>query len=89
MKTAEHDRALAIAERWLRSPPGDFDCDECVVGRQLIRATERSDNIKKALEESIKLQSHYANLLNTYDGGTRMQFSNADAWVLRLLSLEH
>ena len=37
-----------------------------------------------ALEESVKLQSHYAALLNQYDGGKRMTFRNADEWILRL-----
>jgi hypothetical protein len=37
-----------------------------------------------ALEESVKLQSHYAYLLNMYDGGERTLFKNADAWLKRL-----
>jgi len=37
-----------------------------------------------ALEESVKLQSHYASLLNMHDGGTRVQFENGDAWIARL-----
>ncbi len=37
-----------------------------------------------ALDASVKLQSHYANLLNTYDGGHRMSFANGDAWITRL-----
>jgi hypothetical protein len=37
-----------------------------------------------ALEESVKLQSHYAALLNDYDGGERMQFASAKAWIDRL-----
>ena len=37
-----------------------------------------------ALEESVKLQSHYAELLNIYDSGKRMSFENADAWLERL-----
>jgi hypothetical protein len=30
-----------------------------------------------ALEESVKLQSHYAKLLNMHDGGKRLEFKNA------------
>jgi hypothetical protein len=41
-----------------------------------------------ALEKSVKLQSHYANLLNMHDGGERMQFENAAAWIKRLRSLK-
>jgi hypothetical protein len=37
-----------------------------------------------ALEESVKLQSHYAALLNQYDGGERIAFANAAAWIERL-----
>lgn len=37
-----------------------------------------------ALEESVKLQSHYAKLLNMHDGGKRIGFDNAKAWVDRL-----
>ena len=37
-----------------------------------------------ALEESVKRQSHYASLLNAYDGGRRLTFVDADAWLARL-----
>lgn len=43
-----------------------------------------SEDLKTALEESVKLQSHYAGLLNQYDQGRRMEFPTADAWVARL-----
>ena len=39
---------------------------------------------RKALEESVKLQSHYAELLNQYDGGQRISFKDADDWKYRL-----
>lgn len=42
---------------------------------------------KAALEESVKLQSHYAGLLNAHDGGERIQFPNTDAWIERLETL--
>jgi hypothetical protein len=38
----------------------------------------------KALEESIKLQSHYAGILNMYDGGERLQFKDVFEWIQRL-----
>lgn len=38
-----------------------------------------------ALEESVKLQSHYARLLNLYDCGGRLDFANAQAWIDRLI----
>ena len=37
-----------------------------------------------ALIESVKLQSHYAMLLNMHDGGERMQFSCPAEWIERL-----
>jgi hypothetical protein len=37
-----------------------------------------------ALTESVKLQSHYAELLNMHDGGARMQFSGPEEWIERL-----
>ncbi len=40
--------------------------------------------LKRALEESLKLQSHYAELLNMQDGGKRMQFRTAQEWLDRL-----
>ena len=42
------------------------------------------DEIWYALEESVKLQSHYAELLNMFDNGQRLQFKNANEWLLRL-----
>lgn len=37
-----------------------------------------------ALEESVRLQSHYAALLNQYDGGNRKGFADAAEWVDQL-----
>ena len=37
-----------------------------------------------ALEESLKLQSHYAELLNMWDGGKRMKFPTIYEWIERL-----
>jgi len=37
-----------------------------------------------ALHESVKLQSHYAELLNHYQGSRIMKFDSADAWIQRL-----
>ena len=43
--------------------------------------------LRAALDESVKLQSHYAGLLNIYDGGQRMQFADREAWMARLAKL--
>jgi hypothetical protein len=39
---------------------------------------------RKALDESVALQSHYAKLLNQHDGGERIGFKDAEAWIARL-----
>jgi hypothetical protein len=44
---------------------------------------ERIQELQIALHESVKLQSHYAMLLNGWDGGKRMQFASAQAWLDR------
>lgn len=40
--------------------------------------------LRAALARSVKLQSHYAGLLNMYDGGARMKFESAETWMARL-----
>ena len=55
------------------SPPKSVLCRYCV-----------QTDLRIALEESVKLQSHYASLLNMHDGGQRMPFANANAWMDRL-----
>ncbi len=49
-----------------------------------ITLADENGKLKIALAESVKLQSHYASLLNTYDGGERMVFKNARQWLERL-----
>ena len=44
--------------------------------------------LRGALEESVKLQRHYALLLNDYDGGKRIPFESAEAWMERLRALK-
>lgn len=45
---------------------------------------ETINTLRTALEESVKLQSHYAKLLNMHDGGNRIPFENADQWIRRI-----
>jgi hypothetical protein len=40
--------------------------------------------VSEALEESVKLQSHYATLLNGHDGGRRRGFRDVEEWIQRL-----
>lgn len=37
-----------------------------------------------ALRESLKLQTHYAKLLNMHDGGQRIGFESVEDWLKRL-----
>jgi hypothetical protein len=45
-------------------------------------------SLLEPLEQSVKLQSHYATLLNMHDGGTRMVFAHCGEWLARLRQLE-
>jgi hypothetical protein len=47
-------------------------------------ACRERDALRMALEESVRLQSHYAGLLNAYDGGHRIEFADAADWLRRL-----
>lgn len=40
--------------------------------------------LQTALKELVKLQSHYAGLLNQHDGGLRLRFASAAEWIDRL-----
>ena len=46
------------------------------------------ETLKIALSESLILQSHYASLLNQYDGGERIVFKGSDDWIKRLKKLK-
>lgn len=48
---------------------------------KLVFDRERMSN---ALDEAMKLQTHYAELLNDYDGGKRVGFQSGEAWMERL-----
>lgn len=49
---------------------------------------EGAIDLRTALAKSLKLQSHYATLLNSLDGGERMTFASVEAWLARLYELE-
>jgi hypothetical protein len=53
--------------------------NECVIPVACV-----DEELGIALEESVKLQSHYATLLNMHDGGARRPFADAQAWLARL-----
>jgi hypothetical protein len=48
---------------------------------------EQNKALWEALEECVKLQAHYAELLNMWDGGKRHAFKNADEFVQRMIEL--
>jgi hypothetical protein len=52
------------------------------------RAANEIERLETALLESVKLQSHYAALLNQYDGGKRITFKDGNAWIARLDELK-
>jgi hypothetical protein len=66
----------------------------CVLRSYLARVTRNlargsavlyaAGELRIALEESVKLQSHYAELLNMHDGGSRIGFKDGQAWIARL-----
>lgn len=43
-----------------------------------------NEQLRFALEQSVKLQSHYAHILNMYDSGNRKMFRDANEWIERL-----
>lgn len=42
------------------------------------------NEVWSALVQSVELQSHYASLLNGYDGGNRTIFDGPRSWIKRL-----
>ena len=47
----------------------------------LARCREENARLRQALDRSLQFQSHYATLLNQYDGGKRLQFTTVDEWL--------
>jgi hypothetical protein len=50
----------------------------------------KNDNaeLRRALKRSLRLQAHYAMLLNMHDGGQRMIFTEIDQWLARLREVD-
>lgn len=51
---------------------------------ELSKTVQELRQLQIALAESVKLQAHYASLLNMWDGGQRMIFPDSSAWIARL-----
>lgn len=46
--------------------------------------TQAVRDMHTALTESVRLQSHYAELLNAHDSGQRLTFATPEHWIQRL-----
>lgn len=55
--------------------------------RQLAARDAEVRTLRGALAESVKLQAHYADLLNMHDGGQRQIFPTVEAWLARLRAM--
>ena len=71
-----------------------MDCWLCMTAQpapvieECLALRARVAKLEAALEQSVTLQSHYAELLNTYDGGKRLTFASVEAWLDRLAALK-
>jgi hypothetical protein len=84
MTAAAATHARAVVDRYRdRLDRAEIDPDrlEAVIVEAL---AGYAATLRVALDESIRLQAHYAELLNQYDGGRRIAFVNAEAWIARL-----
>ena len=54
---------------------------------RIIELEKAQMQLYDALKESVKLQSHYAGLLNMWDGGQRLTFPTVESWLKRLQDL--
>jgi hypothetical protein len=53
----------------------------------VLATLQQHERAMAALRESVKLQSHYADLLNMYDEGRRRTFVSAEEWIERLVEI--
>lgn len=53
----------------------------------MVVPTKREKFLYYALKESLKLQCHYAKLLNMYDGGERIEDFTFEHWINRLIHI--
>jgi hypothetical protein len=83
MLASELDRAKATIENWssktISTRGGIY-----TLTRAAWLVLQEARELRTALDESIKLQAHYAELLNMHDGGRRHPFKSADEWIARL-----
>jgi hypothetical protein len=60
------------------------DFDNHAVLAEIAEIFKAVAQLQYGLEESLKLQSHYAELLNMYDHGERIQFDTVEEWLQRI-----
>lgn len=93
LTTATEQPLLPTVLAWQELPPATIadDVKKFYGEQQVIFAIDYSKNqeLTRALAESVRLQSHYAALLNQYDGGNRKGFADAQEWINRLRTLPH
>ena len=91
MRPTDDPRAQArvwLAEHYAVDTRTTFDdLVEALV--PLFERVARADELRTALEKSVRLQSLYATLLNQYDEGGRRTFVDAAAWIARLRETGH
>jgi hypothetical protein len=61
---------------------------EAAAVNEALALRARVAKLEAALQQSVELQSHYAELLNMHDGGQRLTFANVEAWLDRLAALK-
>ena len=54
----------------------------------VVVTTKREKFLYYALKESLKLQCHYAKILNMYDGGQRIDNFTFETWINRLSEIQ-
>jgi predicted RNase H-like nuclease (RuvC/YqgF family) len=57
---------------------------EEILHRMIDELERRNTDLAKALDESVRLQSHYAKQLNGWDEGVRRSFGSSEEWMERL-----
>lgn len=53
----------------------------------LAGSISKAQELRRALHSSLRLQSHYAELLNGYDGGDRRTFATVEEWLNRMIEV--
>lgn len=86
--TYDHWKTTNSDDEFLGSNKDDAEKYWHTLEMALAQARDEIEQLRSALEESVTLQSHYASLLNMHDGGTRLMFSDANAWLVRLQTRE-